>query len=194
MLSSHARRPLPESRYVLLGISLMCGCMLLLAACADSDPDRMAVTQSQRQPQLASELQSGICIRNVTGGEDTTGLTSSAFGQVKTSAFQEALTITLRNVNALGTGAQCRYYLDANILGLSRPAIVGSNPEVVSSINYKLYDRGNGPVLLETVTSSYTGSMSEALIGATRLERASEGSVRANISEFLQRLSRLQKL
>lgn len=162
----------------------------LLASCADTEPGRMAVGQIPGQPAPGPDFQSGICVRNVTGGEETVELMGTAFGRVKAQDFQQALSITLRNLKLLGAANECRYNLDANILGLSRPAVVGFNPEVVASINYKLYDKQNSPVMLESVTSSYTSSMSESLGGAVRLERASEGAVRENIGEFVRRLAK----
>ena len=167
--------------------------VLVLVGCADTDPDRMALSQFPGPVPLKADIQSGICVRTVTGGEDTVEMMGPAFGRVKTQDFQQALSTTLRNLKLLAASSDCRYRLDANILGLSRPAIVGPNPEVVASINYKLFDAGNSPVLLESVTTSYTSSMSESLGGAVRMERAGEGAIRANIAEFLRRLAKLQK-
>jgi len=183
MLTRHNLRTVPSYFDRLWRTVLIVNSTLLLTACLGrADPDRMAVTQIPPIP----KMQSTICIRSITGGEDN----AVEYGRVETADFKDALRLTLRNAQMLASENECRYLLDANILGLSRPAIIGSNPEVISSINYKLYDKGGSPILLETVTSSYTSNMSDSLAGVTRLERASEGSIRANVTEFLQRLSK----
>lgn len=60
--------------------------------------------------------------------------------------------------------------------------------EVTSHVNYKLYDNSGRPILLETISASFTVKGSEAFGGSKRARMAKEGSVRTSIAQFLGRL------
>jgi hypothetical protein len=48
-----------------------------------------------------------------------------------------------------------------------------------------VFDAADQPVLLETITAPYTATFSDSPIGFVRVKRANEGSVKANITQFL---------
>ena len=161
---------------------------LLVGACAmPADSSRMSVQPTSGQAPFPAALQAAMCVRTVTGGESTNPLWVSKVGDAE---FRDALANSLK-ANALDAGAgTCRYPTDANLLGLSQPA-AGFSLEVVSHVNYKVYDAAGAPILLETVNAPYTAGFSESAIAIIRLQRANEGSVRVNIQEFLDRLRRV---
>lgn len=164
------------------------GILALLAACATpADPGRMAVAPAQDAPPFPALLQSATCVRNVAGGEETNPLWISKVGDAE---FRDALTASLRNSALLADANACRFSIDANLLGLAQPS-AGFDMEVVSHVNYKMYDASGTAVLLETISAPYTAKFSEAAIGVIRLQRANEGAIRASITEFLNRLRRL---
>ena len=84
--------------------------------------------------------------------------------------------------------AGCQYPTDVNLLGLSQPAI-GLDMTVTSHVNYKVYDAAGKPILLETISAPCTATFSDSPIGFVRIKRANEGSIRANITQFLDKLA-----
>ena len=157
--------------------------LLLLAACATpADPERMAVSQAGAG--FPPTLQHAMCVRNVTGGEATNPLWVS---QVDDAGFNEALSNSLSTIGLLGAQGSCRYFVDVDLLGLSQPT-VGLSMEVTSHANYKVYDAAGKPALFATISAPYTAEFSESVVGSLRLKRANEGSIRASITQFLDRL------
>jgi hypothetical protein len=167
------------SRHVATGIAL-----LLLAACATSaDPERMAVTQAPGAG-FPTALQHAMCVRTITGGEATNPLWVS---EVDNAGFGKALTDSLSGVGLLGAQGSCRYFVDVDLLGLSQP-VAGLTLEVTSHANYKVYDAGGKPALFATISAPYSAEFSESMLAVVRLQRANEGSIRASITQFLDRL------
>jgi hypothetical protein len=60
--------------------------------------------------------------------------------------------------------------------------------EVTSHVNYKVFDAAAQPILLETISAPFTATFSDSPIGFVRIKRANEGSIRASISQFLEKL------
>jgi hypothetical protein len=154
-----------------------------LAACAQPAETGRMVADAQTAP-FPPHLLGAVCVRSVTGGEATNPLWVS---KVDDAGFREALTTTLRTNALLAGGSACPYAADVNLLGLSQPS-AGFDMTVTSHVNYKLRDAGGKAVLLETITTPYTAAFGEHLIGVIRLQRANEGSIRANIAAFLDKL------
>lgn len=125
-----------------------------------------------------------MCVRNVTGGQSTNPLWVS---EVDNAGFSQALTNSLGGVGLLGAQGVCRYFVDVDLLGLSQPT-AGLALEVTSHANYKVYDGGGKPVLFETISAAYSAEFSESVVAAVRLKRANEGSIRASITQFLDKL------
>ncbi|MCW3475081.1 hypothetical protein [Limobrevibacterium gyesilva] len=185
MLTLATLRTLPRRLSRLSGRVLALGGLALLAACATpAEPGRMTLTPAQDAKPFAPQLATAMCVRDVTGGSTTNPLWVS---QVGNDEFKEALQSTLRNYGVLADANPCRYPIDVNLLGLSQP-IMGFDAEVTSHVNYKVMNPANEPLLLETISASYTANFSEHPIGVVRLKRANEGSIRENITKFLQRL------
>jgi hypothetical protein len=164
---------------------LVLASVALLAACATpAEPTLMSVGPLQGEKPLPAPLASSMCVRNITGGASTNPLWVSQVGDAE---FRQALETSLRNEGLLAAGPPCKYNVDANLLGLSQP-IFGLDIDVTSNINYKAVNAANQPFLLETVSALYTATFSESPIGFVRLKRANEGSIRTNITKFMQKL------
>ncbi len=162
---------------------LLLGLLSLLAACATpAEPTSMVVTLPQGgfPPAFAGAM----CVRGVTGGEETNPLWAS---KVADRDFRDALGRSMAAAGLIGPEAGCRFPVDVNLLGLAQP-IFGLNLEVTSHVNYKVFGPAGQPVLLETVTASYTAGFSDSPIAVIRLRMANEGAIRASITRFLERL------
>jgi hypothetical protein len=156
--------------------------LLALSACATpSEPGNMLVSTPSTMTEYPSALHQALCVRTVTGGEGTNPLWVS---NVSSGDFQSALSASLENAGLLAAPNSCRYQVDVNMLGLSQPGF-GLSMEVTSHVNYKVFDAADQPVLLETITAPYTATFSDSPIGFVRVKRANEGSVKANITQFL---------
>jgi hypothetical protein len=162
--------------------------LLLLAACATpADPKRMTVPQASITTGFPESLQNAMCVRSVSGGESTNPLWVSEVGNAE---LREALTISLSNAGLLSPQNSCKYFIDVNLLGVSQPA-GGFSITVYSDANYKVYDGAGNPILLATISASYTQGMSMAP-GYVRLKRATEGAMRVSISQFLDKLRNIK--
>jgi hypothetical protein len=172
------------TRLILASVTLM-----LLAACATpADPRRMTVPQTSITTGFPESLQHALCVRSVSGGEATNPLWVSEVGNVE---FREALTTSLSNAGLLAPQNSCKYFIDANLLGVSQPSF-GFSMKVTAHTNYKVYDSAGNPILLATISDSYTEPAS-ALAGYVRVKRATEGAMRGSISQFLERLRNIGK-
>lgn len=164
------------------------GCSVWLAGCATpADPGHMSVTTlapTASPIPFPAALQHAMCVRSVTGGEATNPLWVS---KVSSQDFQTALTASIEGAGLLAPPGGCHYMIDANLLGLSQPAF-GLALEVTSHINYKVFNTSDQPIVLETVSAPYTATFADSPVAFIRLKRANEGSVRANISGFLDKL------
>lgn len=168
-----------------MGRLLVAGTLLLtLAACASSaDPKAMVVAPQVDAKPFPQALQHAMCVRAVSGGEETNPLWAS---KVNDTGFKAALSASLDSAG-LTAASTCQYSIDANLLGLEQP-IAGFSMTVTSHVNYKVYNPANAPLVLETVDAPYTASFSEAVIGVERLKKANEGAIRENIKIFLDKL------
>ena len=162
------------------------GMLVWLSGCAQpTDPKNMvAAPPPANAADFPAPLHHAMCARNVTGGEETNPLWIS---KVNNQDFHTALAASLDAAGLAGPPTGCTYPIDANLLGLSQPS-AGFDMEVTSHVNYKVYDAAGQPVLLETINAPYTATVSDAFVGVERLKLANEGSIRASISQFLDKL------
>ena len=172
-----------------MGRLLVLGLAAAVAACAaPADPGRMVVTTAPAAGGFPPPLQRAMCVRAVTGGEATNPLWVS---KVDNAGFHTALSGSMDAAGLVAPANGCKYPVDANLLGLSQP-IMGFDLEVTSHVNYKVYDTAGQPVLLATISAPFTATMADSMIATVRLQRANEGSIRASIAQFLDRLRTLQ--
>lgn len=166
---------------------VLAACCLLITACT-AQAGRMVVSSESTPSPFPDQWKHNLCVRNVGGGE-TFNLLSQP-GVVESDAFRSAFEQSLERNLLLAEPSGCKYYIDVDILGVSQPSrgIFITSVEAISHVNYKVFDRNQKPVLLDTVSATYTAGFSDAVVGAVRVERASEGAVRANFEKFLEDL------
>jgi len=176
-----------QSRAVIY--ALLLGAFLGLGACAPPvRSDRMAPAPTgETQFAAGSPLHAGIALKDVGGGEPATE--DSNIGDVQ---LRQAVQDALQQYGLLQPDdAQARFRLSVTLVKLSHPA-AGLDLTANSQIRYAL-TRADTNVLLfnDVVAASYTATMGDELIEFLRLRLAKEGSIRANISAFLERLKAL---
>lgn len=167
----------------LAALSLIAG----LAACATAaDPGAMTVMapQTAAATPFPIPLQHAMCVREVTGGEETNPLWVS---KVDDNGFKAALTASLDGAGLSAGSGTCGYPIDVHLLGLSQP-VMGFDLTVTSHVNYKVYDASGQPFVLETIDAPYTATVSDAFVAVERLKKANEGSIRTSIQMFFDKL------
>jgi hypothetical protein len=160
-----------------------------LSACATSaDPHAMTLAtpaDASAQKPFPAPLLHAMCVRNVTGGEKTNPLWVS---KVDDDGFKAALSTSLDGAGLSASAPSgCTFPIDANLLGLSQPAM-GFDMTVTSHVNYKVYDSSGAPFVLATIDAPFTAKMGDAFVGVERLKKANEGSIRASIGQFFDKL------
>ena len=160
-------------------------CLGLAACAAPSRPDHMAVAFGEGEvPFDGSPLRGEVEIEEVGGGQETNPLWTSEVGNAE---FREALLMSLQNAGlaAVGDG---RFELTAILIDLGQP-LFGASLTVTSTVDYEIEDQLTGETVFEEViTTPYTAAFGDSLLAVERLRLANEGSIRANIEEFLVRL------
>lgn len=174
------RRYGPLCAILLVGLSLM-GCA------SPAEVNNMLVDQSVLVRASAdSKLIEGINIKSVKGGEETNPMWTS---EVSNSAFNGALTGSLKQSGLLGSSAETmRYDLVATFYELKQP-VFGLNFKVTSSVNYQITDpQSKNTWFNKDIVASYTATFSDAAMAIQRLRLANEGSIRENIKQFIEQL------
>src|ERR1700734_324056 len=94
-----------------------------LSACASAaDPGAMTVAAPQATAAAApfpAPLLHAMCVRDVTGGEETNPLWVS---KVDNNGFKAALSSSLDSAGLSAGSGTCAYPIDVHLLGLSQPA------------------------------------------------------------------------
>ncbi|HWY61474.1 MAG TPA: hypothetical protein VNW15_06210 [Rhizomicrobium sp.] len=175
------KRGLKSGRQKLLALAML----VPLAACASAaKPEAMQVTAQASDKAFPQPLQHAMCVRAVTGGEETNPLWAS---KVDNKGFQSALGLSLDSAGLTAAGSSCSYPIDVNLLGLSQP-FAGFDLTVTSHVNYKVYDSSGQPFLLATIDAPFTATVSDAFAAVERLRLANEGSIRTSIQQFFDKL------
>jgi hypothetical protein len=164
---------------------LVTAALAQLAACASAaKPEAMVALTTPSQAPFPQGLQHAMCVRSVTGGQKTNALWVS---KVDDQSFNTALSQSLSNAGLAAPASGCSFPVDVNLLGLSQP-MAGFDMTVTSHVNYKVFDPSGLPLVLATIDAPYTADFSAAFVAAERLRLANEGSIRTNISQFLDKL------
>lgn len=166
--------------------SAVIGVLVCLGGCATpaADPARMAIGAPPERT-FPPALHRAMCVRNVTGADETNPLYVS---MLSNDRLRSALDTSLNAAGLTAAPAACKYPVDANLLGLSQPSIA-YDLEVTTHINYKVYDVVGKSILLETISAAFTSKLNEAYSGMARNKLATEGSIRASIGRFMDKLS-----
>lgn len=169
----------------LAGLALLAA--LALGACAQPASVKPMTAPAAKAPAPRADLADAVCVELVRGGKKTNPLWVS---EVDNTSFRRALEASLRNRGMLAeTSADCRYGVEAHLLGLSQP-YVSIDVEVTANVNYRVRQAGVAePYLLKTATTRYTARFaSDRILWATRLKQANEGAIRKNIRAFIDAL------
>jgi hypothetical protein len=160
-----------------------------LCACAPAArSDRMVPSPTEETELTAnSALREAIGLRDVGGGEAATE--DSNIGD---NELRQAVLATLLQYGLLQTDdMKARFRLDVFLVKLSHPG-ADFSLTVNSQIRYTLTRADTGVVLFnDMVKASYTATVGDEFVGFLRLRIAKEGSIRANITAFLERLKAL---
>ena len=108
-------------------------------------------------------------------------------GKINDANFRDALTASLEANGLRANSGSCNYSIDVHILGISRPN-TAFDTTVTMHMNYKVYEGSARTVMLESHSATYTATVADAYGGVERFRLAVEGSVRASISQFLDKL------
>lgn len=167
--------------------------ILVLGACAaPARPERMVPDRASLPTFVAdSPLRGAIAITEVSGGEETSAMGHSNVGDKELKA---ALHTALEQEGLLSkdeTSAPLR--LKAVLIDLSHPpGVAAFTMTIHSTILYQLTRAQTQESLFnEVITTSFSATVGDEFVGVERLRIANEGSVRANIAEFLSRLTKI---
>ncbi|MDH5433177.1 MAG: hypothetical protein OEY19_04470 [Gammaproteobacteria bacterium] len=161
-------------------------CVVFLYGCASGAKfENMAYTEKAGIP-FDKTLSNNIGVSGVSGGESTNPMWTS---EISNEAFREALKLSLSWQKLLSeTG---RYQLKVELVNVDQP-MFGLDLEVTTNVRYILTDTKNNKVVLdESVIVGFTATLSDALMAFERLRIANEGSSKANIKGFIEKLSEL---
>ena len=157
---------------------------LALASCASSAQIGGMVAVPSSQLDANSQLQSAVSLGNILGGQGTQGLRAS---EVSSLAFEEALRQSLAAQGILAQD-EARFRLDAQLEGIVHP-LFGYNMTVTSTVNYTLTEIATSSVVFQQeISESDTAALAVAFSGEDRLRLALEGSIKANITSFIELL------
>ncbi len=170
-------------KYILL-IAALC----VLNSCATAAQPGGMVPQSTafRSESFDATLRRAITITKVGGGEKTNPLLGSKVGD---DEMREALHLSLEQYDLYASSeASASFSLEAFLIELKQP-VSGYTMVVSSVVRYKLIRNSDNRALYDDiVTASYRATLKDSSIGINRLKLANEGSIRANITSFLDRL------
>ena len=155
-----------------------------LAACA-TPAQVSAMIGAPTVPFAAnSPLKQSVQVSNVSGGQNTNPLWTSEVGN---SEFQQALQQSLSR-QGMVAAASARYRLDATLMEVKQP-IFGFSYTVTSTVRYTVTEIAGGRVAFDqTITADFTATVSDAFSGVERLRVANEGSIKNNLSRFLDQV------
>jgi hypothetical protein len=147
-----------------------------------------AMTVSVQQDTLIgadSPLYRGIHLASVSGGQETNPMWVP---RVSDANFHAALENSLALHTLLAHQPAARFELRAHLERLQQP-VAGLNMTVKAEVHYLLRDtQTSASVFDQSIQSSYTAAVGDALAATERLRLAIEGAMRANIEEFIRSL------
>ncbi|MEM7571161.1 MAG: hypothetical protein AAF337_15325 [Pseudomonadota bacterium] len=163
----------------------LCASALLLASCASAaKPGAMMVPVDEtRIIAQSSPLFESVAVDQIEGGKETSPLWKS---NVSNEDFAEALRQSLSAHTMLAVG-DATYSVQAELVKVKQP-VMGFSFTVTSTVKYTVRDADDAVVFEQEIVSPYTASMSDAFVGVERLRLANEGSIKENISQFLDGL------
>jgi hypothetical protein len=175
-------------RHTLCHALLFVGSLGMGACAPPVRSDRMTPPPSAETAFPANfHLRNAIEVRDVGGGEPVTEDSDIGDDQLR-QAVQNALR---RHGLLKSDGTKARFWLNLSLVRLSHPG-AGLDLTVNSQLRYTLTRADTGVVLFnDVVKASYTATLGDEFVAFLRLRLAKEGSIRANIEAFLERVKTL---
>jgi uncharacterized lipoprotein YajG len=162
---------------------IFCSAIWLSACATAAKVDSMIGTPTVQMPAM-SPLKGSVQVTNVSGGRDTNPLWTS---QVGNGDFQQALEKSLSAQGILASG-DAKYRLEAALVELKQP-LLGLDMKVTSTVRYRVTEVSTGRMAFDqTITADYTATVGDAFVAVERLRLANEGSIKTNLSKFLDQL------
>lgn len=168
---------------------LVVGAAMIGALAACSSNVRTTALVAEATPtslvQSDSPIHQNISIGQVTGGQETASI---GLTKVSNSEFRKALQDSMLLANALG-GKDANLTVDAQLEKLDQPQLA-VNLEVTSIIFYRVRSVNTGAIVFqERITTPFKTKFTESLVRSERQRLANEGSIKANIQSFLEKLN-----
>lgn len=162
----------------LLSISIIA---ITLTGCVTASEVNTLIPQTAVTVNSNSKLSQSVAVDTLSG--DYKG----AFkGQVSDESLSMALKNALRQSGMLAESS-AKYTVLPSLVHLQQPAL-GIDMKVTAKVNYLVKNHSGKIVMDKTISTPYTAKFSEAFVGATRVRKANEGAVRANITQFISDL------
>ena len=163
--------------------ALLAGCIPLTLADSLAAVPRSQLIGTPIIPLAAnSPLKQSVQVNNVSRGRGTNPAPTYVV-----SDFQQALPQSL-SAQGILAGAGAQYRLDAAVLEVKQPTF-GLSLTVTSTVRYKVTEVATDRVTFDqTITVDYTAAFFDAITAAHRGRLAYAGSIRDNISKFLDQL------
>jgi hypothetical protein len=164
---------------------LLAACVATFLASCASLPElgtRLVVGTATVPLAANSPLKESLEVNNVSDGKGTTSYLSS--GAVR--LLPQALQITLSAEGMLAAAGGQRS-LDAVVLDVKEPLSLDTT--IISTVRYVVTDVATGRVTFDqTIVADYTVKLVDQPLGYYRLRNAFDGSIKNNISKFLDQL------
>jgi hypothetical protein len=126
-----------------------------------------------------------------TGGAETSAISGSNISDADLKAAVEDAVVQSKVFKSIVQGAGGDYELSVTVVSLSKP-FFGGTFTVEMETAWSLTKQANHTVLMrQSVKSSGTATMSDSLVGVSRLRMAVESAARENISQGLKAVAEL---
>lgn len=161
--------------------------LLALTGCA-TPATQQAMTPTSV---VVTEKHAGSVSVKVTGGKETSAAGKS---QISDAAFRQAIVDSIQKSQVFESVADAgnAYQLTAAIIGMDQPSF-GLSFTVKMEAGWTLKRVDTGAVVWqEIIKSEHTATTSDAFAGVARLRMANEGAARNNISQALEKISKLK--
>jgi hypothetical protein len=164
----------------------ICLLMVMLSACA-SGARTGAMTAEVTPDNIiadSSPVKGAIKVGTVAGGEATNPLWKS---EVSNENFRTALEQSLA-LHTMAASKSPGYMLNAELVDLDQP-FGGFDMTVTAKVHYTLVRSADGAVAVdELISTPFTATMGDSMLGVERMRLANEGAVRANITTAIAKI------
>lgn len=175
-----------NNKYIFAAVLI--GVVAVLSGCASPASKEAVVAHG-----IAIDMHHQKTVSIVTNGGSETGAldTPNISNEDLAAAIEESITENKLFTQVIHDG-DSDYLLSVNIVSMTKP-LFGASFTVRMEAAWSLSEQKTKQVVMrESITSSYTATMGQALVAVTRLRLAVEGAVRENIKQGLTKISQLQ--